>query len=103
MLKALLSGSVNVVESLFTGKKKVQRSGGQVKPYYGREEWLSEPPDGVFDPDTDNEKLLPRVRSPPRKLIEDCYELCSELCLCRTSGYVSFTWKVLVKGVLHID
>lgn len=42
VLEVLISDSVYVLESLFT-ENKVQREAGQVKPYNGREDWLTEP------------------------------------------------------------
>ncbi|MPC35444.1 hypothetical protein E2C01_028867 [Portunus trituberculatus] len=63
--------SVYVVENVFTGKR-TRRAAGQVKPYHGSEGWLLKPLQTVFEPDPVDEQLPPRVRRPPRRLIEEC-------------------------------
>ncbi|KAG0727867.1 Transposon Tf2-9 polyprotein [Chionoecetes opilio] len=70
MMEVRLSGSVYVLKNVFTGKE-VQRAAEQVKPYHGSEEWLVEPVESVLQPDPVDEQLAPRVRRPPRRLIEE--------------------------------
>ncbi|KAG0716518.1 hypothetical protein GWK47_009493 [Chionoecetes opilio] len=70
VVEVRLGGSSYVVENVFT-EKQVQRAAEQVKPYYGSEEWLVEPVGGVLQPDPVDEQLAPRVRRPPKRLIEE--------------------------------
>ncbi len=48
--EVVLDGSVYLVKNLFTGQV-LQRAAAQVKPYFGSEEWLVEPPSGPCEPD----------------------------------------------------
>ncbi|KAG0700809.1 hypothetical protein GWK47_025451 [Chionoecetes opilio] len=70
VVEVRLSGSVYVLKNIFT-EKEVQRAAEQVKPYHGSEEWLVEPVERVLQPDPVDEQLAPRVRRPPRRLIEE--------------------------------
>ncbi|KAG0714265.1 Transposon Tf2-9 polyprotein [Chionoecetes opilio] len=70
VVEVRLGGSVYVLENVFT-EKQVQRAAEQVKPYHGSEEWLVEPVERVLQPDPVDEQLAPRVRRPPRRLIEE--------------------------------
>ena len=71
VVEVRLNGSVYVVENVFTGRR-VQRAAAQVKPYYGDEEWLLEPPSRAFEPAPEDEDIAPWIRRRPRRLIEEC-------------------------------
>ncbi len=71
MEEVTLDGSVFVVKNIFTGQV-LQRAAAQVKPYFGKEEWLVEPPSGPCEPNPEDEPLPPRVRRPPKRYIEEC-------------------------------
>ena len=71
VVEVKMDGSAYVLENVFTGTQ-IQRAAGQVKPYYGTEEWILEPLETAFEPDSPVEQLPPRVRLPPRRLIEEC-------------------------------
>ncbi len=71
IVEVVMDGSVYIWESLLNGQK-VQRASAQVKPYYGRKEWLVVPHVEPFVPDPEDEPLPPRLRRPPRRLTEEC-------------------------------
>ncbi len=64
--EVVLDGSVHVVKNIFT-RQVLQRAVAQVKPYFGKEEWLVEPPSGPCEPDPEDEPLPPRVRRLPKR------------------------------------
>ncbi len=69
--EVVLDGSVYILKNIFTGQV-LQRAAAQVKPYFGRGEWLVEPPSGPCEPDPEDEPPPPRTRRPPKRYIEEC-------------------------------
>ena len=71
VVEVLREGGAYILENLFTGQK-VQRTAEKVKPYHGQEEWLVKPDNIVCDVEEADEPLPPRLRKPPKRLIEEC-------------------------------
>lgn len=71
VVEVLRDGGAYLLENLFTGQK-VQRTAEKVKPYQGPEEWLVQPDESVCDVPEEDEPLPPRLRRPPKRLIEMC-------------------------------
>ena len=71
MVEVLREGGAYLLVNLFTGQK-VQRTAEKVKPYRGQEEWLVQPDTSESDVPEEDEPLPPRLRRPPKRLIEMC-------------------------------
>ena len=71
VVEVIREGSAYLLENLFTGQS-VQRTAEKVKPYCGSEEWLTEPRNLESAPEEGEEPIPPRLRRPPRRLIEEC-------------------------------
>ena len=72
VVEVIREGGAYLVENVFTGKT-LQRAAEKVKPYYGSSQWLLEMEEKLIIPEEEeNEPLPPRVRRPPRRLIEEC-------------------------------
>ena len=70
VVKVIRKGSAYVLENLFTGQK-VQRTAEKFKPYFGYEEWLTEPQNIPSTPEEAEEPFSLRLRRPPRRLIQE--------------------------------
>ena len=71
VVEVLRDGGAYLLENLFTAQT-LQRTAEKVKPYQGQEEWLVVPDTSVSDVPEEDEVPPPRLRRPPRRLIEEC-------------------------------
>ena len=71
VIEVIRHGGAYLLENLVTGQK-VQRTAEKVKPYHGPEEWLLQTESMDCEVEEVNEPLPPRLRRPPRRLIEEC-------------------------------
>ena len=71
VVEVLRDGGAYLLENLFTAQT-LQRTAEKVKPYQGQEEWLVGPDTSVSDVPEEDEVPPPRLRRPPRRLIEEC-------------------------------